>query len=52
MSESLTRQDVDILNMLQRDATLSTAAIAERINISQSPCWRRINRLEQDGIIT
>lgn len=51
MSESLTRQDVDILKLLQQDATISTAAIAERINISQSPCWRRINRLEQDGLI-
>lgn len=30
---------------------MSTAAIAERINISQSPCWRRINRLEQEGLI-
>ncbi|MEP5568572.1 MAG: Lrp/AsnC family transcriptional regulator [Halioglobus sp.] len=51
MSESLTRQDIDILKLLQQDATISTAAIAERINISQSPCWRRINRLEQDGLI-
>ena len=51
MPESLTRQDVDILKLLQQDATLSTAAIAERINVSQSPCWRRINRLEQDGLI-
>ena len=30
---------------------MSTANIAERINISQSPCWRRINRLEQEGVI-
>ena len=51
MPVSLTRQDVDILKLLQQDATLSTAAIAERINVSQSPCWRRINRLEQDGLI-
>ncbi|MCX2972434.1 Lrp/AsnC family transcriptional regulator [Halieaceae bacterium IMCC8485] len=51
LPESLTRQDVDILKLLQQDATLSTAAIAERINVSQSPCWRRINRLEQDGLI-
>ena len=51
LPESLTRQDIDILKLLQQDATLSTAAIAERINVSQSPCWRRINRLEQDGLI-
>ena len=47
----LEKQDVQILKLLQRDATVSTAAIAERINISQSPCWRRINRLEQEGLI-
>ncbi len=51
MTDKITRQDIDILNLLQRDATLSTNAIAERINISQSPCWRRINRLEEGGII-
>lgn len=47
----LEKQDIQILKLLQRDATLSTAAIAERINVSQSPCWRRINRLEQEGLI-
>jgi Lrp/AsnC family transcriptional regulator len=47
----LSRQDVQILKMLQSDATVSSAAIAERINISQSPCWRRIQRLEQEGVI-
>ena len=47
----LDRQDIAILKLLQRDATPSTAAIAEKINVSQSPCWRRINRLEQAGLI-
>ncbi len=51
MTEPLAKQDVEILKLLQRDATTSTAAIAEKINLSQSPCWRRINRLEQDGLI-
>ncbi|TGD72041.1 Lrp/AsnC family transcriptional regulator [Mangrovimicrobium sediminis] len=51
LAEKITRQDIDILELLQRDATLSTNAIAERINISQSPCWRRINRLEESGVI-
>ena len=51
MTESLAKQDVEILKMVQRDATSSTAAIAEKLNMSQSPCWRRINRLEQDGLI-
>lgn len=51
MALPLAKQDVEILKMLQRDATTSTAAIAEKVNMSQSPCWRRINRLEQDGVI-
>ncbi len=48
---NLGQQDINILKVLQADASLSTASIAERINVSQSPCWRRINRLEQDGVI-
>lgn len=51
MTLELSKQDVAILNLLQKDAAMSTANIAERINISQSPCWRRINRLEQEGVI-
>lgn len=47
----MSRQDLEILNLLQRDATISTAEIASRINLSQSPCWRRIHRLEEAGII-
>ncbi len=43
--------DIDILQMLQQDASLTTGAIAERLNLSQSPCWRRINRIEQAGLI-
>jgi Lrp/AsnC family transcriptional regulator len=51
MTGTLTKQDVAILKLLQRDATASTATIAEKLNMSQSPCWRRINRLEQEGLI-
>lgn len=51
MTLSLAKQDVEILKLLQQDATLSTAAVAEYINISQSPCWRRISRLEEQGLI-
>ena len=51
MTPKLARQDIEILKLLQADATVSTAAIAEHINVSQSPAWRRINRLEQEGLI-
>ena len=47
----LNKKDIHILEILQSDATVSTAAIAEKINVSQSPCWRRIQRLEQEGAI-
>lgn len=43
--------DLDILRLLQRDASLSAADIGERVGLSQSPCWRRINRLEKQGYI-
>lgn len=51
MSLKLDKKDIHILKLLQADATVSTAAIAEQISVSQSPCWRRINRLEQEGLI-
>ncbi len=40
-----------ILALLQQDGSLSTAAIAEQVGLSASPCWRRIDRLERDGFI-
>lgn len=44
--------DRRILALLQSDATLSIADVAERVGLSQTPCWKRIKRLEADGIIT
>lgn len=46
--------DIDrkILGLLQKDATLSTAEIAEMVGLSTTPCWRRIQILEQEGYIT
>ena len=43
--------DHRILGLLQEDASLNAAEIATRVGLSQSPCWRRIQRLEQDGFI-
>lgn len=45
------RTDLQILALLQNDASLTTQQIADRINMSQSPCWRRINKLEEQGLI-
>ena len=43
--------DRKILHLLQHDATLSIAEIAERVGLTQTPCWKRIQRLESQGII-
>lgn len=43
--------DMQILTLLQRDAAVPVALIAERVGLSQSPCWRRIQRLEERGYI-
>ena len=51
MQLELTKIDIKILQLLQENLGLSTVEIAERAGLSQSPCWRRINRLEQVGII-
>jgi len=45
------RTDLRILAALQKDASVSTADIAEAVGLSQSPCWRRISLLESDGVI-
>ncbi len=37
--------------MLQHDASLSAREVAERVNLTPTPCWRRIQRLERDGVI-
>mgnify|MGYP000454019869 FL=1 len=51
MSVALDAYDQRILALLQEDAGLSTAEIAERVGLSQSPCWRRIQRLKEEGVI-
>lgn len=52
MSTKLDAIDLKILDLMQRDASLSTAELAERVGLSQSPCWRRIQRLREEGYIT
>jgi len=52
LPQSLDAVDAKILDLVQRDASLSVADIAERVGLSSSPCWRRIKRLEEAGIIT
>ena len=43
--------DRRILEILQRDCTLSNAELAERVGLSTTPCWRRVQKLEAQGYI-
>jgi len=43
--------DLKILGEVQKDATLPVATIAERVGLTATPCWRRIQRLETEGYI-
>ena len=45
------RKDKAILEALQEDATLTVAELAERVSLSKSACWRRVQLLEEQGII-
>lgn len=45
------RLDKKILKLLQEDATLAVADVAKRVGLSTTPCWRRIQRLEEEGVI-
>jgi len=40
-----------LLEILQQDATLSLAQMAERVGLSPTPCWKRIQKLEARGVI-
>ena len=43
--------DLNILRLLQADSSLTVTEIAKQVGLSASPCWKRINRLESEGII-
>ncbi len=44
--------DRQLINLMQKDATLTTAELADQVGLSASPCARRIKRLEQEGVIS
>jgi len=47
----MNKQDIAILDFLQTNALRSVADIADQVGISKSACWRRIKKLEDDGVI-
>ncbi len=48
---SLDRIDRSLLDALQQDGSLSIQALAERVGLSSTPCWKRLKRLEDAGVI-
>jgi Lrp/AsnC family transcriptional regulator len=48
---SLDRLDIRILSVIQEDAALSAADIAEKVGTATATCWRRIQRLEREGVV-
>ncbi|WP_047046749.1 Lrp/AsnC family transcriptional regulator [Vibrio mexicanus] len=49
---SLDKIDRKILSLLQQDGTLSLNDLAEAVNLTTTPCWKRLKRLEEAGVIT
>ena len=49
---ALDATDMRILAALMRDARLSNVELAQKVNLSESPCLRRVKRMEQEGILT
>jgi len=47
----LDERDIKILAILQREGRITKATLSQRVNLSPSPCWERLKRLEQAGII-
>jgi len=50
-TRELSPVDLKILALLQEDASLTAAEIAEQVSLSPSPCWRRIQRMDKEGYI-
>ncbi len=51
MSKQIDQIDRKILDVLQRDASLSQREVADRVGLSQNALWRRLKKLEEDGVL-
>jgi Lrp/AsnC family transcriptional regulator len=47
----LDKFDREILRVMQKDATVSMAELSQYVGLSHTPCWRRVKRMEADGVI-
>src|SRR5215472_4665612 len=52
LAEGMDEIDRRLLQLLQADTTLSIAQMADRVGLSPTPCWKRIQKLEAGGVIT
>jgi Lrp/AsnC family transcriptional regulator len=51
LERAMDSKDIKILALLQENATLPMSEISKRVHLSQTPCWRRIQKLEESGVI-
>ncbi len=51
MSKKIDQIDRNILDVLQRDASLSQREVADRVGLSQNALWRRLKKLEEEGVL-
>jgi len=51
LPNSLDKKDRMLLNLLQKDCMLSLQALADAVNLTTTPCWKRLKRLEEEGYI-
>jgi DNA-binding Lrp family transcriptional regulator len=49
--EALDKTDLGLLDQLQQDGRISNAKLAEQFSLSEASCWRRLKRLEEEGLI-
>ena len=47
----LDKFDKEILRVLQQDATISMADLSQKVGLSHTPCWRRVKKMEAEGLI-
>jgi len=51
MALRLDERDLKILSVLQKNGRITKTELAERVNLSPTPCWERLKKLEQSGVI-
>ncbi|MBC3934853.1 MULTISPECIES: Lrp/AsnC family transcriptional regulator [Undibacterium] len=45
------KKDLEILHLLQKDASIGMAELAQAVHLSVTPCWRRVQKMQEDGVI-